>query len=149
MNPCGPQMPDGAWRRFLGAHPHWHAPLTAPCRGVRAWLRTAARFAKVGTAIAGAGAAAAGIGIGVGRLIGFGWSPVDAPWWSPSAWVGPGPAAWYQPDHWSPSAPAVWVHTGAPVAAHPFVSVPEPSSLLVFAGAVLLLIVVRRAERNR
>lgn len=123
MTPCGPQMSNAAWRRWIGLHPH-HAPFhNAPCGGKAA-------IAKMlgGAAIAG-GLAAGGVAAGyhapsiiaslppLPTCCAWSTGPVPTPLLPPSSSVG---------------------HTPHPV------RVPEPSTLLLLAAGVAVMMVVRR-----
>ena len=49
MRPCPLRlMPNAAWRAFIGRHPGWRAPITAPCRLAAAITTGAAAAAGTG-----------------------------------------------------------------------------------------------------
>ena len=68
MRPCPTRfMPNAAWRAFVARHPHWRAPLTAPCR-------VAAAVATGTVAAAGTGYAAPTVWRWTSGTIGSAWS---------------------------------------------------------------------------
>lgn len=130
MKPCappGPEMPAALWRRFLARHPHWRAPVVAPCGGsaARRWLHHAA------VAVVIAIPPAAGAGVVVHE-----WPSPAPPLAVVLPWSGPAPGAIAGPVGFVPP-----IASSTPAARAP-VNVPEPSSGSILFGALGMLAVM-------